>query len=598
MRASAAWLAVLLVACGEVSVPTSEATVVATVAAPTRFETGRQLRYRFEWHVDSESRALALLPDGGAIAAGVRLSGELSLRVLPPTERGALIGIVIDRLDEHAISMMGHDALTDPRELVGHELLIDIADDGTPRTLYLDRDAPALARTVLPGLLAQMDLRVSEGDARVATGAGLADVHYAWTNPSRLVRTLRGYSRFDAFAGGLAPQVDGRLEVELDGDHLPLRIASAELLAAADSTHEDAFRSESSFELARIDSSVVAIAAAPVLDGLLVVDPEAPPDREATDRVLAQRFSAGLDGAEIEHAIFGAGHGLMPPRDFIVRATGRLRGWPETAAELEPLFEHFKDPRARALVIDMLASGGTPEAQASMRRLLDDARLHAVPEYGQWLQRFAFLARPETSSATFLLDVQSTAVDPVRRAALYPMGMVARRIAASDPLAAGALRTRLHDELAAADDDVELRVAALAGLGNAADPADAELVLGCIDDAEPTVRGTVATALRDQLGEAATSRLVGLTADRDDFVANAALAALDHRRVGAIDGDRLAGVAMSGAFNPAIGGALVSALLRRHDESPIAELALLRMRARARDPRERGRIDATLATTH
>jgi HEAT repeat protein len=260
------------------------------------------------------------------------------------------------------------------------------------------------------------------------------------------------------------------------------------------------------------------------------------------------------------------------------------------------MFDEFPDRSGRTLVVDMLASAGTPQAQALLCKLLSDPAVRESDEYAGWVQRFTFLWRPEATTVQFLLDEQQLAratSSRNRQALLYPIGTVAGRIAATDPIAAASLRVRLRDELAAADDR-HLRIAALAGLGNAAAAEDLELVLAHELDDDPGVRGTVASALRNQPDRRASAALFRLAGDADPFVASAAVIALDHGHTER-DAVRLAAVALAGGFAPEVAGRLTSALLVRRDDDPLVRTALLAMRARTTDPRERGRIDATLA---
>jgi len=100
--------------------------------------------------------------------------------------------------------------------------------------------------------------------------------------------------------------------------------------------------------------------------------------------------------------------------------------------------------------------------------------------------------------------------------------------------------------------------------------------------------------LRDFEDRSATTTLLRLLADRHGAVADAALVSLDRSRPARDDSVRLAAFALGGAFVPALAGRLTSALLRRRDDDPWVRAALVAVRARAHDPRERGRIDAAL----
>ncbi|HWB76591.1 MAG TPA: hypothetical protein VG755_16610 [Nannocystaceae bacterium] len=582
-------LALALCGCGVEAPPQPQPRAVAD-----RFVVGDVLRYRFEWRVEAATDESNALPDADALVAGVDFAGELELRV----HDGGLLGVKLVALDRHAITMMGLDTLPDASALIGRESFVELDAEGNARALWFDRDAPSVLRHVVPGLLAQIDLHVpAAAHAQVPAGAGLADVEYAWAGSARIVRTLRGYARFDAHPSASAPDVDGRVEIALDDAGVPLRIdGSEEVWTRGD--ERDGFHSATSFALARIATTHAEATAAPALDQLVRVDPRARPDDEDTRRAMAQRFAGELSALDVAMAIHAAAGGMPPAPELLVQETGRLRGWPELADELAPLFATYDDPAARTLVLDMLASGGTPEAQAVMRELLDDPQLRAQPHYGSWLQRFSFVWRPQPATIAFLLATHDRAIaeqdDANRRAVLYPLGTVASRIAAIDPVASAMLSARIDDALthAIADED---RVAAIAGLGNAAARTHEGSVLAHATSASPDVRAAVAIALRHSDSTASTAALVQLVDDRDPLVAAAALSVLDHRRTGPDDGVRLAGIAFAGSFTPELAGRLTSALGRHRDDDPWVRAALVAMRTRTSDPRERARIDAIVA---
>jgi hypothetical protein len=596
MKARALCLVLALCGCGAETPPQP---LPSAVAVADRFVPGDVLRYRFAWRVDASTDESNALPDADALMAGVDFAGELELRVHRAPADGVLLGVKLVALERHAITMMGLDTLPDASALIGRESFVALDADGAPRGLYFDRDAPAVLRHVVPGLLAQIDLHVpADVRAQVPAGAGLADVEYAWAGPSRIARSLRGYARFDAHPSDVAPDVDGRLEIELDDAGVPLTIAgNEEVWTRPLEAERDGFHSATSFALERLATTHEELAA-PKLDELDAIDPRARPDDEDSRRAMAQRFAGDLEAIDVAMAVHAAASGLPPTPELLVQETGRLRGWPELAEELAPMFDSYVEPSARTLVIDLLASGGTPEAQAVMRRVLDDAEVRALPQYGSWLQRFSFVWRPQPATVAFLVATHDRAIterdDANRRAVLYPLGTVAARVLAVDPVMAAMLRSRIATELDIAETD-EDRVAAIAGLGNAGAREDEPRVLAHEGDASPDVRAAVATALRHSDSAASTGALLRLVDDRDPLVAAAALSVLDHRRTGPDDGVRLAGIALAGSFSPEIAGRLTSALGRHRDDDPFVRATLSVMRIRASDPTERRRIDAIMA---
>ncbi|HWB74895.1 MAG TPA: hypothetical protein VG755_08060 [Nannocystaceae bacterium] len=498
--------------------------------ASVRFTPGEVASYRFEWAIDSEVPVAALPVDFGLIA-GVRLSGALELRVLAPSRDVTVLAVTLRELDRHEITLMGSNAIDDPGELVGHTCWAVLDDQGTVRELAFSHDASPLLRHVVSGLFTQIDLHSPATEAAtVVGGSGLADVTYERVSPHRIVRTLQGYARFDAVATETLPEASGELTMVLDERERTTRIEAHETVAAGDEA--DTFGARTRFVLERRSVSIEPVVTSPELAELIRIDPSAAPNEDEARRLLAQRFAEELDAADVAMAVHVAAAGMRPEPDFIVQATGRLRGWPELAVDLRPLFDTYEDPRSRSLVVDMLASAGTPEAQRLLVELLGRDELREHPSYRAWLQRFAFLWRPQPSTAKFLLARLEAARrdhrDDERRAIAYPLGTVARRIGEIDPITGAALRGRLREELAAAKMPQDV-VAALGGLGNAGATADEALVISHIDDADADVRATVAIALRHHADAPALAALHALASDRDAFVAATARSVLERR---------------------------------------------------------------------
>jgi HEAT repeat protein len=286
---------------------------------------------------------------------------------------------------------------------------------------------------------------------------------------------------------------------------------------------------------------------------------------------------------------------LLPRPGFAVEATGLLRASPELAIELAAIFDDVDDAGARSLVLDLLASAGTTQAQHVMIDLLSRPELRDEPAFPAWLQRFAFVRRPVPEAVTLLVDVaDESAGSPAGRAALYPLGAVARRVAADEPLIGAVGHAVLLEAIAAAREPDDA-IAALAGLGNEAHDDALEPLLAHVDHPDFGVRMQAASGLRYQLDPRGREALFELLRDDDDAVARTALVALADHQLGAEAATQLADATIRGAFNPAIAGALVGELGRRVDDAPAVRQALASLAASVDDANVRTRVGAVLA---
>lgn len=215
-----------------------------------------------------------------------------------------------------------------------------------------------------------------------------------------------------------------------------------------------------------------------------------------------------------------AAAGTSPDSEWLWRAVGRLRLTPELAGELGALLPGLS-PFGQALIADLLASAGSPQAQAALRAALNDPALIASPvTRARLLQRLGFVDAPTPETLAFVEEMAGDEDVRVRRAAHLTRGGLARRT--EDP-------TPIIDALTQAtraDDPAEAR-AAIAGLGNSAHPDAAPTIFEHADAQDPAMRRTAAQALRNMPD--ADDTLVGMAGDPVSTVQQAALAALNQR---------------------------------------------------------------------
>ena len=401
-------------------------------------------------------------------------------------------------------------------------------------------------------------------------------------------RALQRSVRFDADVDGGTPSVAGEANFELD-ESGALRSLSALDTVVVASLEEPVLESETRLNLQRVASTRIDAQPAPNLEGWEVLDPLAPADTVDSARTLARNFADGLTGFDISVAVRSAGHGLPPETGFMVRAVGRLRGWPDSADELVEIFDSSDALEARRLVFDILASAGTPQAQRVMWELQERDDVRSNPDFPNLVQRWAFVEHPTSESAAFLLELHRDAFDRdddgTRTALLYPMGSMSRRIEVVDPLASAALLETIRADIEPEAHRDRL-TAAIAGLGNAGRSSDLSTLLAFTTRDDAQFRVSAAEALRFQGEPEAEHRLLEMLGDENRFVAQQALAALGH-----IDRPnvptRLARAALEHKVNPAIASSVASEIIAAEIDEDLTRTAVQTLASASTDPRQR-----------
>lgn len=210
----------------------------------------------------------------------------------------------------------------------------------------------------------------------------------------------------------------------------------------------------------------------------------------------------------------------------LTRARGRM--------ECDALAVVFEDEQTtderRTLILDLLASAGTPEAQIVMRRLLAlgvarrDSRTFA-----SFVQRLGFMERPDGATLRFLISVYAQSkheVHEVRAACAYALGAGAGR-AHVWGLSDAAMRAAevLRFDLLHATSPTE-KCALVTALGNAGLESDVGVILRFVEDEDGRVRGAAALALKKMHTPEARAALLALLVTNDENVAESALSAL------------------------------------------------------------------------
>ncbi len=305
-----------------------------------------------------------------------------------------VVGLRFTDLQRHALTMLGQAVLTDAEAaraaLVGPEALATLSPLGALESLQPPEGVDPLFRHLARAVLAEIQV-VTDADPEAAT--------WRVEEVTPLGRATVDYTRLPGLAGqrprrpgegprrvrapgcpapghGRGPRGDRRRAVaRLRDGRLDSLLGDETLSAlAADGRAVLEARTQLSLKLVdvgrfdpRADAATLAARPRVSADG-----PDASP---ALERRLLE---ARVDGLTMESLVdtvleFGDG-GTMPDHNrWLWRATGLLTLHPERCAELVAMFgDPNLTPAARGLLADLLANAGHPQAQAALRRMLDD----------------------------------------------------------------------------------------------------------------------------------------------------------------------------------------------------------------------------------
>jgi hypothetical protein len=512
------------------------------VPAAARLQPGRAYTWTVEWQTKALSRGDGT---GSGLAGALNLRGELTFAAIEDTPEGMLVAAWLEDVDAAQIHA-GHEVIDiDRGAMVGPRAYFVVDEVGDPTALRFAPGTPPVFRELMSGVIARVDLRGAAGvPAHARLGAGLGSVAYARTDDGVVHRSLTTLTRVDVVPG-LAPdgiEVTARAELELDDAGVPRRIGAED---RAQIGVDGDFVADERFSLEQLRTADLEVTLPPVLEDAR--DPLDAPDVEAAERELAYQRAGSMTSQDVGIAMQTADGGVMPRAGFVSAASALVVADPEQIPQLEALAVGAAG-YGRQLLFDVLAAGGTPEAQAAMVRLLESPEAAGWAEQGLLVQRFTFVHAPTPASARFLadheLDARERGDDYLARALLYPMGSVAGRV--DDPWLAEQLHARLIERL----DDPQLAVqrAALAGLGNLGRLEDKARIVGAqgSDDIDMRVEGVAALrkvpgedvraavlAALDDPDEAVATRAIEVFADRFD-TADDAIALAEHHRAGGV----------------------------------------------------------------
>lgn len=577
---------------------------------------GTAYAYAVRWKGDSRV-SLPGAAEAAPFEAAYDIDGDLMLRSLGKKGDVTFLAAGLVRVGHHVFRGLGRDLVPDDdaalRELVHHTAWVEMGPDGVVRTVWLKKDDGDLWKIVAQSLLGHLtvtipDAAAPEWVASEQTSTGRASTTYAWTPdvaPLSLRRTRMRYDQLAMIPGGACEgcreEIRAVAEIRLDPAGHVRTVDDDETFAAAKpatapGTGVDV-RSHDAFDL---ELKAVTHFDAPTdfeLDrtSLEPRQPGVPAAGGDPARAMLEQRVGGLTWEQLETGIIVATVRGTPEPGLVSHASALVVQHPEDAAKLATLFvDPGTKPRAHALIADILASAGTPEAQAAMRDALGSEVAKSDPDYKLLVQRFTLLQRPDAKSAAFVAGSYDTSKahgdDEVRFASAYALGAVSSKLAKQgDDSSARSYDAKLTADLARAKTAKE-RAILVQAVGGEGRQENVPLLRSYAHDTDPGVRSAVAGGLRSIDGPEVRSTLFDLLGDTDGVVQASALSSLDQRSIGPDDVRRLGETVRSGSTGSDLDSALVGFLAKHAGAGPEVRATLLAILARSQDPQLQARI--------
>lgn len=446
---------------------------------------------------------------------------------------------------------------------------------------------------------------MAEGEAKEHGMHGSGRVRYARVGPSTIERTRDGYDDLSALRGVRADlvHVSGKTRFELSGQTLTSS-REEESLSVDSPSGGLAFTSKMLLSLTVTGPAAAASEAACVLPSVSELEDRSASELHADDVGLKmyEEAAQGRSIADVRAMVARCEQeGSHPSSSELIQSVALLLAHPEHIRDVATLVADRKaGRRGRQIAMDLLASAGSPQAQAAMRGLFESQGVAiGDPHYPLLVQRFSFLDPPAVENLV-LLERERAAARAKRdrtahHAATFALGSSIGHLAKRDPAAAARFDDHLVAELTRARHSDE-KLPLLAAIGNAALARDLDLVASSAADVDPEVRAQTATSLRRFEGERAWQVLLDLLGDDASRVASHAIDGIAEHRPSPPELGLIAARVVSGRTHPEIDPKMVDLLAKSPPRGAAVREALRVMQARATEGREKARIQKLLGS--
>jgi hypothetical protein len=498
------------------------------------------------------------------------------------------------------------------KSLEKHPIHLVVADGRIVRVL-VDKSAPSLAVQITENVARQVLLPRPKGktfDRDEETPSGTMKVHYepkANAGVDAMARNVTAAVKLEglpdkcegacvqtARSEGVVRFEDGSAIVSFsDKREITAGVPGKPAMYESKATFEATRVKEGDFDAPRLDPSALASKL-----------PGESFENEAEKHAALVRRA---EGATIEDVIGGisavaTGGSKSLGKGWLVRSTALLELHPELLAEVAVRFEDESvGTSGRVAILDLLASTNGDAAQAALLKVLDSGAAREGEERLAYVQRMVLVDEPNATTARAMRDRFATSRGgsdaDMAYAEAHVLGSIAGRMSAHGMR--GDAKASV-DMIAKSVDEAKTpaaRAAYLSALGNAGDPAQVSRIAKHANDTDPTVRRSVAAALRKTKDPAAKSTLLSLAKDPNEEVQVTALDSIAQQGLEPSDQRELTSLIDQSKLGAEAEGRAVTMLLRQGPPSPQLRASLEALLARTQDPRLAARIRLALDMT-
>ena len=552
------------------------------------WKNGSTYTYGLSWRARQVNRLLqankAQDPQATRLAGSVNAQAELVLRSYGKAGDVHVLGLSLAHISQLEWEVLGERVVKDDKLLATfdeREAFLEVQPDGRIRQTFFASDTPTEFRGFVQWLAPQLQFVLPHGEAewsaqrwQVAedTSHGRARSAYtlAGSAPLTLARVRASYeSLLVDDIQKLKYTSDDRAEARCAAEgHLEHIDSHIKLDVSEEGEAAMSFESSFALELKSVTDGPARNMLALHGQAFQGYAPTATPDTESANHTALVNRVGKLSAGQMVSDVLEFANGGRMDQKWLWQATGLLQLNPEACAELAAVFD---DPgftaKGRGLILDLLASAGSDEAQAALRKLLDSKAAGSdETERAILFNRVGLVSEANADTAEFVKQhfeaLKEKPLSPMRVASAYALGSVAsQQRELGNKAQAEALNATLVDTLEEASAPEEKAVM-LRAMGNAAMPENVDTLAEYTRHASSDVRAAAATALRDTHTETSMQALLELLKDPEWPVQQAALATLSGYTLPAAEAQQVEDLVVSGVVGSRNDPLLVTVLAR------------------------------------
>ncbi|MFN3196856.1 MAG: HEAT repeat domain-containing protein [Bradymonadia bacterium] len=500
------------------------------------WQLGRRYRYQLTYTAEQTVTRTVGVGETVDIAGQADLEGIWIIEPIAQAADHWRLKVRLADVTRHRLMVLDTDAIPSAEAAAavfdGAYAELTVGLDGRVRAIDMPQDSHRLFKHIAQMMASELELVVqAEGawSAEQYTQYGAMVGDYTATEVGaqwQVERRREQCERLQALPEGGAP-VDGRTLAHVSPAGHVVDLQSTMHIEVSEPGH--GLSAHHSLSLVLVDITEAEVVAQQKTELERRVPGQIKVSADAERQMLTRR-AAGLTFDQISDDLMRFGPaGEMPDHQrWLWRATGLLRLQPELCEQLVTLFEEpALGQKGRALVADLLANAGHPQAQNALRTALETPAARADDERGLLIQRFSMVESTTAASLDWLEEeLTSDAAGAAPMAAAFALG------SAIDHHSDEGRSVQAYQRLASGLDgieDTEARGDMIRALGNTARSELVQLLEGDAQHPEVGVRAATATALRAVADPGAGALLLDLALDADYGVQGSALDALDEQ---------------------------------------------------------------------